>query len=70
MAAIGANIFGGADVTASAGAPDSSLPTAMYGPRASGGRHPLHPGTHFGLGFWGGVGGLAALILIRWSLPR
>ncbi|HUO47989.1 MAG TPA: hypothetical protein VMU09_04065 [Acidimicrobiales bacterium] len=68
--AIGANIFAGADASVSSAPSSPDTVTAMYGPRTGGGRGALHPGTHFGLGLWGAVGGLAALVLIRWSLPR
>jgi len=68
--AIGANIFAGADASVSAAPTSPDTVTAMYGPASGGGRHALHPGTHFGLGFWGAVGGAVALVMIRWSLPR
>jgi hypothetical protein len=65
--AIGANIFASADL----GTDDTSPAGDMYGPapEGGGGRHPLHPASGFGLGFWFGVGGVVALVLIRRSLP-
>lgn len=72
--ALGANIFASADVGAGDYSPSSSSGSsaaAMYGPDRSGssGTHPLHPAQPFGMGFWWGVAGMAALVLIRRSLP-
>lgn len=70
--AIGANIFAEMGVEGDGG--NAAVPSvgadAMYGPpRGASGTHPLHPANGFGLGFWFGVGGVVALLLIRRSLP-
>jgi len=73
VAGIGANIFAGADASASS-APAStaspSLATETYGPPAAGGTGPFSPRHSHGLGFWLAVGGVGLLIMIRQSLPR
>jgi hypothetical protein len=71
MAGLGTNIFASADVDAgSLMASASTGADAIYGPPSSaqGSRHPLHPRNF--PGFWVSAGALAALVLIRWSLPR
>jgi hypothetical protein len=71
--ALGANIFASADVDggSSSSSSSSSDVAAMYGPSRTGSseKHPLHPSQSFGMGFWWGVGGMVALVLIRRSLP-
>lgn len=66
-------------VFAGAGAAPDAQPmtdaTAAYGPAPGGDQTQaglasfLHPATGFGLSFWLGIGGVAALILIYRSLP-
>lgn len=69
MAGIGANIFGGGSVSATAPTVANAAPT--YGPPTSGGQvSPLSPRHGFGMAVWWGAAGLVALFLIRQSLPR
>lgn len=70
MAGIGTNIFGGASATASSSSGTPAMASQIYGPPASGGKGPLHPGTGFGAGFWLAVGGMVVLVIVRQSLPR
>ena len=60
-----ARTTGTSGVTAAAFSPGMT-PTVT----APGGFAALHPGTPFGMAFWWGVGAIAALTLIRHSLPR
>jgi hypothetical protein len=70
MAGIGANIFAGLGVGSPA-SPTVANTTPTYGPPASSnGVGPLSPRHGFGMGLWGAALGLAALVVIRWSLPR
>lgn len=72
MAPIGDNVFAGMGAAVS---DTASGVTEAYGPSAaSGGAAPgiaayFHPGSGFGLAFWLGIGGVAALVLIYRSLP-
>lgn len=59
--------------SASQGAPQPASATDMaYGPAPGAGAglaSIFHPATGFGCAWWGGVAGLALLIIIRRSLP-
>lgn len=67
---IGANIFAGLGV-GSPPSPTVANATPTYGAPAGAGQvGPLSPRHGFGMGLWGAALGLAALVVIRWSLPR
>lgn len=64
----GASLDAGGSASVGGGGGDGS---SIFGPPPGGRAHPLHPtASGFGLGFWGGVGGIVLLIVIRQSLPR
>lgn len=70
MAGLGSSVWAEADAQVGpASASTGAGATAAYGPpRGGGSGHPFHPRNFPGL--WLSVAGVAALVLIRWSLPR
>ena len=67
---IGGNIFAGVGIDTPP-SPTVANSSSTYGAPSGGGRvSPLSPRHGFGMGMWGSALALAALVVIRWSLPR